>query len=173
MIENVVSISDSVNSTKEIIEMEKKIKFYIATVLTTVTEEKDRALIRRIVESFRNNPEYDLLEWAFDVEAWNPKGDRDNIYEEDKMLILESDIVVFLFVNSLGSDGRGSELEICLNNEKPLIALAKEGEKISAFTVHCLEKSNGVKIQKFFTADKAIRIIDKALWDFKYQTLPV
>lgn len=135
---------------------------YVIIALTHVKTEEQRQLVRDILRWLEEKFDVEILTWAFDVEAWQPKP-VENVYEFDRRLALWADLAIVFFLNGEGSDGRGGEIFLRVEYKKPIIAFAIPGTSISTFSRHALEKSASQPIHPFVDFEGIYSIVAEAL----------
>lgn len=134
---------------------------YVALSLTHVKTDTEKGEIRSFLKWLEITFNVKILLWAFDTDTWLPK-EVGNIYKFDSDRVLSADLMIVLYLSNEGSDGRGGEVVLRTTNQKPIVAFAKEGVRVSRYPGDCL-KMHGTEIVIFKTFDDMEPTIRKAL----------
>ncbi len=134
---------------------------YVIIPLTQVNTIDGMNMVKKILQWITDKFDVEILMWAFDLQTWTPKA-VPNIYEYDKNLVLKADLAIAFFLNLEGSDGRGGEIVLRTEAQKPILAFAYNGVKVSRFVSDCLVRA-GAEIQPFEVIEDTFQYIKMAL----------
>jgi hypothetical protein len=142
------------------------IKLYLAMSLSGVTSEQERQEIRQLLVAASSIPGVQFLKWAFDVEKWGSEP-VNNIFEYDTIRLLEADLAVFIWWNSVGSDGRGGELIARLLSGRPTIIVRQKGVFMSRFSHHGIDKSFVLPIETVDNVEHFKLMLWRKVWELR------
>ncbi len=130
-------------------------KVYVAVSLTHVKTDEEKQMLRDFLTWLPKTFRVRVLQWAFNVHTWQPI-QVDNIYEFDTQQVKEADLVIALYLQNEGSDGRGGEIVNRHTVQKPLVVCARNGVTVSRYVTDSLKPGEGVYRFSEFTELKEV-----------------